>query len=213
VEAVAAHCGCVPVKICALAIAVNVGALSVAGALGYGGGAAAAASVEKTDNLLNTDALVAALKAAPHGRARQKLLTTTIGWHLSRVAGVDGLASLRCARRRFERLCDVLGDVLTLRDLCKALMLDIRATVEALTVFPTAFDEEAAADVLTGVVGEGDGDGASSAVDAAACKQSLDVAVLAGLLSHDPRSDTYKVGPSRYCVPRYPRKEDPRTKT
>ena len=92
-EAVAAHCGCMPVKICALAIAVNVGALSVAGALGYGGGAAAAAAsaesqVSLTDNVLNKDALVAALEAAPHGRARQEKLKTAVGWHLTRVTGV-----------------------------------------------------------------------------------------------------------------------------
>jgi len=42
-EAVAAHCGCMPIKICALAIAVNVGALSVSDALASGGRAAATA--------------------------------------------------------------------------------------------------------------------------------------------------------------------------
>jgi fructose-1,6-bisphosphatase/sedoheptulose 1,7-bisphosphatase-like protein len=68
---------------------------------------------------------------------------------------------------------------------------DVRATIEALTVFPTAFDEESAADVLAGVVGAGAG------VDVAACKKSLDAAVSAGLLNHDTRRDTYKVGPGR----------------
>ena len=140
-EAVAAHCGCIPVKICALAIAINVGALSVSDALGSGGGAAAAAATSDspeppTDNLRNKDALVAALEAAP---------------------------------------------------------AEVRATVEALTVFPTAFDEESAADVLAGAVGTG----ASSDADAAACKKRLDAAVSAGLLNHDPRNDTYKIGPGR----------------
>ena len=35
-EAVAAHCGCMPAKICALAIAINIGTLSVSDALGTG---------------------------------------------------------------------------------------------------------------------------------------------------------------------------------
>jgi len=89
---------------------------------------------------------------------------------------------------------------------------DVRATVDALTVFPTAFDKASAADVLTGVVGVDAGVGASSAVAAtAACKKSLDAAVSAGLLSHDPRSDTYKVGPGRYRMPRHPpHRVDPR---
>jgi len=73
---------------------------------------------------------------------------------------------------------------------------EVRVTIEALTVFPTAFDEESAAAVLTGVVGTG----ASCDADAAACKKSLDAAVTAGLLHHDPRSDTYKVGLGRSCL-------------
>jgi hypothetical protein len=121
-EAVAAHCGCLPVKIYSLANAIHVGATSV--------------SV-----LLSKEPLVAALEAAP---------------------------------------------------------ADVRATVEALTVFPTAFDEESAADVLTGVVGAGDGaSSGATAAAATACKKSLDAAVSARLLNHDPRSDTYKVGPGR----------------
>ena len=75
---------------------------------------------------------------------------------------------------------------------------EVRATLEALTVFPTAFDKESAADVLTGAADAGVADNASSAAAAsAACKKALDAAVSAGLLSHDPRNDTYKVGPRR----------------
>jgi hypothetical protein len=113
-EALAAHCGYEPVKICLLANATKGGTQSV--------------SV-----LLGKDPLVAALEAAS---------------------------------------------------------AEVRATVEALTVFPTAFDEESATDVLAGAVGAG----APSAA-AAACQQSINAAVWAGLLSHDPRSDMYKVGP------------------
>ena len=77
-EALAAHCDCIPAKICMLANAINGGVMSVA------------------DLLSKACPLVAALEAAP---------------------------------------------------------AEVRATVEALTVFPTAFDEEHAADVLTAGVG------------------------------------------------------------
>jgi len=74
---------------------------------------------------------------------------------------------------------------------------DVRATVEALTVFPSTFDETSAADVLMGVAGVGVGAGAASDVATATFKMSLHATVSAGLLCHDPRKDTYKVGPGR----------------
>ena len=70
---------------------------------------------------------------------------------------------------------------------------EVRATVEALTVFPNAFDEEHAADVLTGVVGAGAGSSSDADAAAVACEKLLAAAVKAGLLLHDPRSDTYNM--------------------